>query len=120
MSTRRQEKHDAALRPPSYTREEFTAWLAASCERQCVPLTVTDPIVIARVATLLGHHPHRRPRQRAQGGRADGRAEAPDRLDANGIHDAGAGAADRDERVFPDRAHDGVSAVRAHVGPLAA
>lgn len=34
-------------------REEFTAWLIASCQRQDLPVTVTDPTVLAAVATLL-------------------------------------------------------------------
>ncbi|SHY54064.1 Uncharacterised protein [Mycobacteroides abscessus subsp. bolletii] len=37
-----------------YDRAEFTTWLAASCERQGVPLTITDPTVIAQVATVVG------------------------------------------------------------------
>lgn len=36
-----------------YDRAEFTAWLTESCERQGVPLTITDPSVITQVATLL-------------------------------------------------------------------
>lgn len=44
---------DAGAVPP-YERPEFIAWLTASCERQNVPVTVTDPTVIARIATLLG------------------------------------------------------------------
>ena len=82
MSAREAAKHHAAQSQLSYTREEFTAWLTASCERYGVPLTVADPIVIAHVATLLGHHPHRRPRQRARRGRADGSAGAPDPVGA--------------------------------------
>jgi hypothetical protein len=120
MSTRNPAKHDAAQRTPTYTREEFTAWLAASCERHGVALTVTDPIVIGHVATLLGHHPHRRPRQRAPRGRADGRSDNPDGLDPNGIRVAGAEATGSDDRVIQDRAYGGVSAVPAHVGPWAA
>jgi hypothetical protein len=34
-------------------REEFTAWLTASCERQALPVTVTDPATLAAIATLL-------------------------------------------------------------------
>jgi hypothetical protein len=45
--------HDAGA-VPLYERSEFIAWLTASCERQNVPVTVTDPTVIARIATLLG------------------------------------------------------------------
>ncbi|BAX96708.1 hypothetical protein MSTE_01379 [Mycobacteroides stephanolepidis] len=46
----------------NYDRAEFTAWLHASCERQGVPVTVTDPAVITQVATLLG--PRTQPLQR--------------------------------------------------------
>jgi hypothetical protein len=54
MSARTPPKRDAVQITPAYTREEFTAWLATSCERHGVGLTVTDPIIIAQVATLLG------------------------------------------------------------------
>lgn len=54
-----------------YDTAEFTAWLTASCERQGVPVTVTDPAVMTKVATLLGactQQPRRRdrPAQRGQ------------------------------------------------------
>lgn len=39
---------------PLHERPEFIAWLTASCQRHDVPVTVTDPAVIGRVATLLG------------------------------------------------------------------
>jgi len=39
---------------PLHERPEFTAWLTASCQRQDLPVTVTDPTVIGRIATLLG------------------------------------------------------------------
>lgn len=48
-----------------YDRAEFTAWLTASCERQGLPLRVTDPTVMTQVATLLGactQQPRRRNR----------------------------------------------------------
>lgn len=38
----------------SYSREEFTAWLIQSCERQQLSVTITNPAVLADVATLLG------------------------------------------------------------------
>jgi len=45
---------------PLHERPEFIAWLSASCQRHDVPVTVTDPTVIARIATLLGaDHPAR-------------------------------------------------------------
>ncbi|OBH16612.1 hypothetical protein [Mycolicibacter sinensis] len=34
-------------------RDEFTEWLIASCQRQDLPVTVTDHTVLAAVATLL-------------------------------------------------------------------
>lgn len=36
-----------------YSREEFTVWLVESCERQQLPVTVTNPSVLADIATLL-------------------------------------------------------------------
>jgi hypothetical protein len=37
----------------SYSREEFTTWLIQSCERQQVAVTITNPAVLADIATLL-------------------------------------------------------------------
>lgn len=34
-------------------RDAFIAWLTASCQRQSVPLTITDPTLLATVASLL-------------------------------------------------------------------
>lgn len=46
---------------PLHQRPEFTAWLTASCQRQDLPVTITDPIVIEKIATLLGANPKGRP-----------------------------------------------------------
>ncbi|MBS4729882.1 hypothetical protein MSM1_16525 [Mycobacterium sp. SM1] len=35
------------------TRDEFTAWLVGSCQRQNLPVTITDPTLLATIATLL-------------------------------------------------------------------
>lgn len=37
----------------SYSDEEFIAWLVDSCERQHVAVTITNPGVLADIATLL-------------------------------------------------------------------
>lgn len=37
----------------SYSRDEFTAWLVQSCERQQLPVIITNPAVLADIATLL-------------------------------------------------------------------
>lgn len=44
-----------------HERPEFIAWLTASCQRQNLPVTITDPTVIARIATLLGAHQRTQP-----------------------------------------------------------
>lgn len=36
------------------TPEELEAWVRKSCEEQGVPVKVTDPATISKVATLLG------------------------------------------------------------------
>ena len=51
-------KHGVADDPGNVTdcptgREEFIAWLTASCQRQALPVTITDPTVLAAVAALL-------------------------------------------------------------------
>ncbi len=40
-------------REKSYSHEEFTAWLVQSCERQQLPVTITNPAVVADIAVLL-------------------------------------------------------------------
>ncbi|WP_100467002.1 hypothetical protein [Mycobacteroides abscessus] len=51
--------------PSDYDRTEFTAWLTASCERQGVPVTITDPTVITQIATLIGTRTQRDHRSQA-------------------------------------------------------
>ena len=46
-----QQSRDYATCPTA--REEFMAWLTASCERQGVPVAVTDATTLAAIATLL-------------------------------------------------------------------
>jgi hypothetical protein len=55
-------KSAAAQNVPSYRhnghpdgtgRDEFIAWLTASCQRQDVPVIITDPTALAAIATLL-------------------------------------------------------------------
>ncbi len=36
-----------------YSLEEFTSWLVDSCERQQLAVTITNPAVLADIATLL-------------------------------------------------------------------
>jgi hypothetical protein len=39
--------------PDGTGRDEFTAWLTASCDRQALPVIITDPTALAAIATLL-------------------------------------------------------------------
>ena len=41
----------AATRP--YSRDEFTQWLTESCQRQHLPITITNPTLLASIAALL-------------------------------------------------------------------
>ncbi|WP_165612088.1 hypothetical protein [Mycobacteroides chelonae] len=45
-----------------YDRAEFTAWLLASCERQGVPVTITDPAAITQIVALMGNPSKRSPK----------------------------------------------------------
>ncbi|QZA10331.1 hypothetical protein K3U94_14260 [Mycolicibacter heraklionensis] len=67
---------------PLHERAEFVAWLMASCQEQQVPVTVTDPAVIARIAVLLG--PASPPRA-AGHTRQTGRTRSMSKLRAPGV-----------------------------------
>lgn len=70
---------------PLHERPEFIAWLSESCHAQDVPVTVTDPTVIGRVATLLGAD---RPARSARSGvqtRHTGATRPISRLRAPGV-----------------------------------
>jgi hypothetical protein len=47
----REHSHEYGKHPTA--REEFTAWLTASCQRQALPVIVTDHTTLAAVAALL-------------------------------------------------------------------
>ena len=80
------------------SREEFAAWVAASCERSGVPVFVTDPAALVQVGRLVGGRPGA-PARRASAEEAPGRRSQPPvdidagRVDAAGSHRSGA---DRD------------------------
>lgn len=67
---------------PLHERAEFIAWLMASCRDQQVPVTVTDPAVIARIATLLGPA---RPQRAAGHTRQAGRTRSMSKLREPGV-----------------------------------
>lgn len=63
------------------TPEELAAWVTASCERQNVPVKITDDDAVAKVAALLSDG-RARPGRQAKRARAAPAAlsEPPDRL----------------------------------------
>lgn len=69
------------------TDEEIRRWVAASCQDQGVPLTVTDPSTVRQVAVLLTGRAASQPAERARG--RQGRLQPPDGRDSIGI-DGGA------------------------------
>jgi hypothetical protein len=118
MSTRHPAIHDAAQGKPSYTREEFAAWLTASCEHQGVPLIVTDPVVIARIGAVLGY-PRPVP-DRVQRRREIENLDTPDRLDAVDVQAASTRDAQSNDGVIEHRADDRAPTAHDQIGPLAA
>jgi len=100
------------------SREELAEFVARSCERQGVPVKVTDAAVVGRMAALLGAG--------ADGGgakpapAAPARSELPDDLDAVRVEHSGAGCAGTDHGMVDDRADDGRLAGQVEVRPPAA
>lgn len=45
---------DHADHAPATPADEFTRWLTASCQRQGIAVTVSDPMTITNVTALLG------------------------------------------------------------------
>ena len=70
---------------PLQERPEFIAWLTASCERNNVPVTITDPTVIGRVATLLGAGRPAHPAKPGTQTRQNGRTRSISRRRAPGV-----------------------------------
>jgi hypothetical protein len=68
------------------SREAVAAWLSASCAEQGVPVLITDPHVLARVAALLSPPTAGSGTDRCTGrSRSPGQLQAPDRPDASRV-----------------------------------
>ena len=84
--------------------EAVAAWLRASCAEQGVPVLITDPHVLAKVAALLsppaaGSGTTRSARR--SGSKA--RSQAPDRPNARRVQGAAAELSGGDDGVVEDR-----------------
>lgn len=95
--------------------DRLAAWVAASCARHGVPVRVTDAVVVARVAVLLGDAaPPRAPLAVVAG------LETPDRVGPVRVELAGASEAGGDHDVIDDGGDDRVLPGQAELGPLTA
>jgi hypothetical protein len=101
------------------TPEAVAAWVAASCERQGVPVKITDARVIGHVASLLSDG-RARPGRQAERRRAapPPDSQPPDRLDSSRIEGVASGR--RDHRVVEHSADDGVLSGEVEIRPLSA
>lgn len=95
------------------TAEDLAVWVAASCARHGVPVKVTDPLVLARVAVLLSGAAA----PAATSGRAVRGSEPPDGIDPAWVELAGAGCAGSDDGIVEHRTHDGHVDRRGSVRP---
>lgn len=99
------------------TGEALAAWVAASCERQGVPLRVADAGVVRRVAVLLGGA--RPDAGEARTGRAPP-SELPDDLDSVGVERASTRRAGADDHSVHYGGDDGGLAGEVERFPLGA
>ena len=85
------------------TPEEVAAWLAASCAEQGLSVVVTDPHVLADVATLLAAQAVPGSARSAGRGRPVGASDPPDGSDPGGVQRSTAALARIDDGVVEDR-----------------
>lgn len=85
------------------------AWLAASCARSGVAVTVTDPSALRQISVLLGAETGERPRQAKRAALPRLRSlQPPDWLDALGVESISAReGGGLDDNVVDQRSHDG-------------
>lgn len=104
-----------AVRAGRLTADELAWWVAASCARHGVPVKVTDPLVLVRVAVLLSDDAAPNATRVVAA-----RSEPPDGIDPVGVDRAGAEGAGSDNGMVKQRTHDGVLTVKVEAGPLSA
>lgn len=97
------------------TPEQVREWVVASCERQGVPVAVSDAATVHRVVVLLTG---RAPQELPAGRRAEnGGSQLPDGNHARRVEPVRGGRTD--DGVVQDRLHDGALPVEVERGPLA-
>ena len=100
------------------SREELAEFVARSCERQGVPVKVTDAVVVGRVAALLGAGTDGGGAKPAPAAPAP--SELPDDLDTVRVEAAGTRGTRSDDGMVNEGGDDGGLAGEVQVGPPAA
>ncbi|GAA4749702.1 hypothetical protein GCM10023328_35430 [Modestobacter marinus] len=86
------------------SREAVAAWLSASCAEQGVPVLVTDPHVLAKVAALLSSPTAASDTTRSTvPSRSRGRSQAPDRPNTGRVQGTAARLTGSDDGVVENR-----------------
>lgn len=96
--------------------DDLAEFVTRSCERQGVPVFVTDAAVLGRVSALLGAGPPAPPKA---GGRP-ATSKTPDQFDPVRVELASPRAAGSDHGVIEDRSDDRSLAGEVEFGPPAA
>lgn len=104
--------------------DKLRAWVERTCAEQGVPVAITDPVTVGRVAVLLGVAADGPRAHTPSGGstRPDAASlEAPPlRLDPLNVETAGSGRAGEDGGVVQDGTHDRVLSAEVEPRPLSA
>ena len=96
--------------------DALAAFVTESCERQGVPVKVTDALVVDRVSALLGAGA---PGPGRQAGRTDRPLQTPDRFDSGVVESSGTRRSRSDDDVVDHGADDGGLTGEVEIGPVA-
>jgi hypothetical protein len=100
------------------TRDELVAFVAASCARSGVPVRITDPVAVARVAVLLAGRDAGPTAQRRAADRPA--SDPPNEIDPARIESSTTAFGGGDHGMIEDGPHDRMLSGQVQIGPLCA